>query len=102
KTPQAHSSLKGGKWDKKRFMGTELAGKTLGIIGLGNIGKIVAARAQGLAMKVIAYDPFLTKEAAQKAGIELGTLDDIFTRADFVTVHTPLTDETRGIVGAAA
>jgi D-3-phosphoglycerate dehydrogenase len=102
KIPQAHAKLKDGKWDKKSFMGTELMGKTLGIIGLGNIGKIVAARALGLAMKVVAYDPFITKEVAQKAGIELGTLDDIFTRADFITVHTPLTEETRGIVGAAA
>ena len=102
KIPQAHAKLKNGVWDKKSFMGTELQGKTLGIIGLGNIGKIVAARAQGLAMKVVAYDPFITKEAAAKAGIEVGTLHEVFTRADFVTVHTPLTDETRGIVGTAA
>lgn len=102
KIPQAHAKLKAGKWDKKSFMGVELAGKTLGIIGLGNIGKIVASRANGLAMKVLAYDPFITKEVATRSGIELGTLDEIFTRADFITVHTPLTDETRGIVGAAA
>jgi len=102
KIPQAHARLKGGKWDKKSFMGVELAGKTLGIIGLGNIGKIVASRANGLAMKVLAYDPFITKEVAARAGIELGTLEEIFHRADFITVHTPLTDETRGIVGAAA
>jgi D-3-phosphoglycerate dehydrogenase len=102
KIPQAHAKLKGGKWDKKSFMGVELAGKTLGIIGLGNIGKIVASRANGLAMKVLAYDPFITKEVATRSGIELGTLDEIFTRADFITVHTPLTDETRGIVGEAA
>jgi D-3-phosphoglycerate dehydrogenase / 2-oxoglutarate reductase len=102
KIPQAHAKLKGGKWDKKSFMGVELAGKTLGIIGLGNIGKIVASRANGLAMKVLAYDPFITRDVATRAGIELGTLDEIFQRADFITVHTPLTDETRGIVGAAA
>jgi D-3-phosphoglycerate dehydrogenase len=102
KTPQAHSSLKGGKWDKKRFMGTELAGKTFGIIGLGNIGKIVAARAVGLAMKVVAYDPFLSKDVAARAGIELASLDEVFRRSDFVTVHTPLTDATRGIIGAEA
>lgn len=102
KTPQAHAKLKNGVWDKKSFMGVELQGKTLGVIGLGNIGKIVASRALGLAMKVVAYDPFITKEAAAKAGIELGSLDDVFTRADFLTVHTPLTEETRGIVGAAA
>ncbi len=102
KIPQAHSKLKGGKWDKKSFMGVELAGKTLGIIGLGNIGKIVASRAIGLAMKVIAYDPFISKEIAMKAGIELGTLDEVFQRADFITVHTPMTEETRGIIGEAA
>ncbi len=102
KIPQAHGKLKNGIWDKKSFMGVELAGKTLGVIGLGNIGKIVASRAIGLAMKVIAYDPFISKEVAGKAGIELGSLDDVFRRADFITVHTPLTDETRGIVGEAA
>ncbi len=102
KIPQAHGKLKGGKWDKKSFMGVELAGKTLGVIGLGNIGKIVASRALGLAMKVVAYDPFISKEVASKAGIELGTLDEVFQRADFVTVHTPLTDETQGIIGEAA
>lgn len=102
KIPQAHAKLKGGKWDKKSFMGVELAGKTLGVIGLGNIGKIVASRAVGLAMKVVAYDPFITREVALKAGIELGTLEDVFRQADFLTVHTPLTEETRGIVGEAA
>jgi D-3-phosphoglycerate dehydrogenase len=102
KIPQAHSKLKDGKWDKKSFMGVELAGKTLGVIGLGNIGKIVALRAVGLAMKVVAYDPFISKEVASNAGIELGTLDEVFQRADFITVHTPLTDETRGIVGETA
>jgi D-3-phosphoglycerate dehydrogenase len=102
KIPQAHAKLKGGKWDKKSFMGAELAGKTLGVIGLGNIGKIVASRAQGLAMKVVAYDPFITKEVASRAGIELATLDEVFERSDFVTVHTPLTDETRGVIGQSA
>ncbi len=102
KIPQAHSKLKGGVWDKKSFMGVELAGKTLGVIGLGNIGKIVASRGLGLAMKVIAYDPFITREMAAKAGIELATLDDVIRQADFITVHTPLTEETRGIIGEAA
>ncbi len=102
KVPQAHSKLKGGNWDKKSFMGTELAGKTLGIIGLGNIGKIVGSRAQGLAMKVVAYDPFITREVATRAGIELATLDEVFERADFITVHTPMTEETRGIIGQPA
>ena len=90
KIPQTHAKLKAGVWDKKSGMGIELQGKTLGVIGLGNIGRIVAQRAIGLAMKVVAYDPFLTKDAAAKAGIELGTLDDVFTRADFITVHTSL------------
>ncbi|MEP7270984.1 MAG: phosphoglycerate dehydrogenase [Acidobacteriota bacterium] len=102
KIPQASSTLKSGKWDKKRFMGTELNGKTLGIIGLGNIGKIVASRAIGLSMKVAAYDPFLTREVAVKAGIELMPLDDLFRRSDFITVHTPLSETTRGIIGAEA
>jgi len=102
KIPQATATLKAGKWDKKRFMGTELCGKTLGIIGLGNIGKIVASRATGLSLKVIAYDPFLSKEMASKVGVEVVTLDELCARADFVTVHTPLTDETRGIIGEAA
>ncbi|MGH9852818.1 MAG: phosphoglycerate dehydrogenase [Blastocatellia bacterium] len=102
KIPQAHGKLKSGVWDKKSFMGAELAGKTLGVIGLGNIGKIVASRAVGLAMKVVAYDPFITKEVAARAGIELATLDEVFERSDFVTVHTPMTEETRGIIGQSA
>jgi D-3-phosphoglycerate dehydrogenase len=100
--PQAAAKLKAGKWDKKSFMGTELNTKTLGIIGLGNIGRIVASRGQGLGMKVIAYDPFLTRDAAQRSGVEMVTLDELFSRSDFITVHTPLTDETRGIIGQAA
>jgi D-3-phosphoglycerate dehydrogenase len=102
KIPQAHGKLKSGVWDKKSFMGAELAGKTLGVIGLGNIGKIVASRAVGLAMKVVAFDPFITKEVATRAGIELATLDEVFERSDFVTVHTPMTEETRGIIGQSA
>jgi D-3-phosphoglycerate dehydrogenase len=102
KTPQAHASLKSGRWDKKRFIGTELCGKTLGVIGLGNIGKIVAVRALGLAMKVIAFDPYLTREIAAQSGIEMVSLEDLFRRSDFITVHTPLTDATRGIIGAEA
>lgn len=102
KIPQAHSSMKAGKWDKKKFMGVELRGKTLGIVGFGNIGKIVAQGAVGLGMKVLAYDPFLSKDVAARASVEVVSLDDICTRSDFVTVHTPLTDETRGIIGEAA
>jgi D-3-phosphoglycerate dehydrogenase len=102
KIPQAHSSMKAGKWDKKKFMGIELRGKTLGIVGFGNIGKIVAQGATGLGMKVLAFDPFLSKELAARMGVEVVNLDEICTRSDFVTVHTPLTDETRGIIGEAA
>ena len=100
--PQATASMKSGKWDKKSFSGTELFEKTLGIVGLGNIGRIVADRAQGLRMKVIGYDPFLSKEAAERIGVELVSLDDLYRRADMITIHTPLTDDTRGLVGTAA
>lgn len=100
--PAANAAIKAGKWDRSKFTGTEVCNKTLGVIGLGNIGRIVADRAQGLKMKVIGYDPILTAEAAARIGVELVSLDEIFARADFVTVHTPLTDDTRGIVGAEA
>jgi D-3-phosphoglycerate dehydrogenase len=100
--PQATASMKAGKWDKKRFQGSELFDKTLGVVGLGNIGRIVADRALGLKMKVIAYDPFLSSDAALRLGVESVTLDDIWRRADMITLHTPLTDETRGLIGPAA
>src|SRR5262249_40555474 len=80
----------------------EVCGKTLGVVGMGNIGRIVADRAQGLKMKVIGFDPIMTREAADRIGIELVGLDELFRRADFITVHTPLTDDTRGIIGKAA
>jgi len=102
KIPQAHSSMKAGKWEKKKFMGLELRGKTLGIVGFGNIGKIVAQGAVGLGMKVLAFDPFLSKEVAARMGVEVVAFDEICTRSDFVTVHTPLTEETRGIIGESA
>lgn len=102
KIPQAHSSMKAGKWEKKKFMGLELRGKTLGIVGFGNIGKIVAQGAGGLGMKVLAFDPFLSKEVAARMGVEVVAFDEICTRSDFVTVHTPLTEETRGIIGESA
>ncbi len=98
--PQATASMRAGKWDKKKFQGTELFEKTLGVVGLGNIGRLVAERATGLKMKVIAFDPFLGEEAAQRVGAELVTLDQLFTRSDFITVHTPLTAETKGLIGA--
>ena len=100
--PQASASLRAGKWERSKFTGVEVCGKTLGIVGVGNIGSVVADRAQGLKMKVIAYDPYLTSEAAARSGIELTTLDDLYARADFISVHTPLTAETRGLIGQEA
>src|SRR5882762_9365407 len=100
--PQGNSSLKSGKWERKRFIGVELQGKTLGIIGLGRIGRVVAQRARAFGMSVVAYDPFVAPEQARDLEIELAPLDDVFARADFLTVHTPLTPETRGIVGREA
>ncbi len=100
--PAADRSTQAGKWEKSRFMGVELSAKTLGIIGCGNIGAIVADRAQGLKMRVIAFDPFLSPERALELGVERVALDELFARADFITLHTPLTDATRGIIDAAA
>lgn len=92
--PQAHISTTASKWEKSKFMGTEISGKKLGIIGCGNIGAIVADRAQGLKMKVMGYDPFLTDERAKKLGIEKVELDELLEKADFISLHTPLTDAT--------
>ena len=100
--PQADASLHAGKWERGKFEGTEICNKTLGIIGLGNIGTIVAERAQGLRMRIIAFDPFITAEAAARLRVEIVSLDELYARADFITVHTPLTPETRGLVNAAA
>jgi D-3-phosphoglycerate dehydrogenase len=100
--PQAAASTKAGLWEKNRFLGVELMGKALGIIGLGRIGSAVAERARHFGMNVLAYDPYFTPEAAREIGIEMLALDEIFPRADFITVHTPLTEETRGIINAAA
>jgi D-3-phosphoglycerate dehydrogenase / 2-oxoglutarate reductase len=96
--PAADSSTQAGKWEKNRFMGVELTSKTLGLIGAGNIGSIVADRALGLRMKVVAYDPFLTTERALDLGVEKAELDELLARADFITLHTPLTDQTRNIL----
>ncbi len=96
--PEADASTQQGKWEKNRFMGVEVTGKTLGLIGAGNIGSIVADRALGLKMKVVAFDPFLTPERAIDMGVEKVTLDDLLARADFITLHTPLTDQTRNIL----
>jgi D-3-phosphoglycerate dehydrogenase len=100
--PQADQSTQAGKWEKNRFMGVELAGKTLGLIGCGNIGSIVADRAHGLKMKVAAYDPFLSPERAVELGVDKVELDQLLARADFITLHTPLTDQTRGILSREA
>lgn len=100
--PEASQSTHAGKWEKSRFMGVELTNKTLGLIGCGNIGTIVADRAQGLKMKVLAYDPFLSQERADKLGVTKVELDELFPAADFITLHVPLTDKTRGIISAEA
>jgi len=100
--PAANASTHAGKWEKSRFMGVELMGKTLGVIGCGNIGAIVADRAQGLKMKVVAFDPYLTEDRAQTLGVEKVELDVLLARADFISLHTPLTDHTRNIIGADA
>ena len=100
--PQADRSTHAGKWEKSKFMGVEVTGKTLGIIGCGNIGSIVAERAVGLRMKVAAFDPFLSADRAKALGVDKVELDELFARADFITLHTPLTNETRDILNAAA
>jgi D-3-phosphoglycerate dehydrogenase len=98
--PQADASTQAGKWEKNRFMGVEITNKTLGVIGCGNIGSIVANRAIGLKMKVVAYDPFLSPERARDLGVEKVELDELARRADFVTLHTPLTDKTSNMIDA--
>jgi D-3-phosphoglycerate dehydrogenase len=100
--PQADASTQAGKWEKNRFMGVEITGKTLGVIGCGNIGSIVADRAIGLRMKVIAYDPFLSPDRALEIGVEKVDLPELIRRADFITLHTPLTEKTKNILGAEA
>jgi len=100
--PQASQSTKAGKWEKSRFMGTELTGKCLGLVGCGNIGSIVADRAQGLRMRVVGYDPYLSEENAKRMGVEKVDLDELLRRADFISIHTPMTAATRNIIGADA
>ena len=96
--PQATASLKAGKWEKSKFMGTEIFNKTLGIIGIGNIGTIVADRARGLKMKVIGYDPYISEESALKKGIKLVSFDELLKQSDFITIHTPLTNSTKNLI----
>ncbi|MBT7505091.1 MAG: phosphoglycerate dehydrogenase [Rhodospirillales bacterium] len=100
--PQANQSTHAGKWEKSRFMGVELMNKVLGVIGCGNIGAIVADRAQGLKMRVLAYDPYLAPERARELGVEKCDLERLLSSADFISLHTPMTDATRGIIDAAA
>ncbi len=97
--PQSNSSLRSGKWERKNFQGTELSGKTLGLIGLGKIGKEVAIRSKAFGMKVITYDPLLSKESANEIGVELVNLDSVFTNSDIISVHTPLNDITKHLLG---
>ncbi len=99
---QANDSLKAGRWDRNKFTGTQLGGKTLGIVGLGRVGLAVARRAQGFDMKVVGFDPFLSAERAAEHGIEsVSPLDDLWGRCDYITLHTPLTAETQHLIGAA-
>jgi D-3-phosphoglycerate dehydrogenase len=100
--PEADRSTQAGKWEKNKFMGVEITAKTLGIIGCGNIGSIVAERALGLKMKVVAFDPYLSPERAVDIGVEKVELDELLKRADFITLHTPLTDKTKNIIDATA
>ncbi len=100
--PQAVASLKSGKWNRQAFTGVEVCNKTLGVVGLGNVGRIVAERALGLRMKVLGYDPFIPAEVAARMGVETVSLDEIYRRSDFITVHVPLIDETRGLINRDA
>ena len=99
--PQAHASMREGKWDRKSFMGAELRGKTLGVVGFGRIGRAVAKRALAFEMNVITFDPYIPADVAADLGAELVSLDDLYARADFITLHTLLTDETREMINAA-
>ncbi|MFZ5471993.1 MAG: phosphoglycerate dehydrogenase [Myxococcota bacterium] len=99
---QATASIKGGRWEKKKFQGRELFNKTLGVIGIGNIGSVVVDRCLGMKMKVIAYDPFISPEAAKRMGCELVTLDEVLRRADYVSIHVPLTEQTKNLVNKDA
>ena len=98
--PQATASVKAGKWEKKKFQGRELCGKTLGVVGIGNIGSVVVERCRAMKMRVIAYDPFISAEAAARLGVEQVSLDELWAQADVVSLHVPLTEQTRNLVDA--
>ncbi|HEY6169255.1 MAG TPA: phosphoglycerate dehydrogenase, partial [Verrucomicrobiae bacterium] len=103
KVPQAHATMVEGKWDRKQFQGVELAGKTLGVLGMGRIGSEVAKRALAFGMRVVGYDPFLTEARAKALGIEMASeLDAVYREADFITIHMPVTEQTRGMLNAGA
>ena len=102
KIPQAHASMKSGQWNRKDFQGVELCNKTLGILGMGRIGSEVARRAIGFGMRVLAYDPYLALSRAKALQVELVELDELYARSDFITVHMPMSEETRGLINAAA
>ena len=97
--PRADASLRDGRWERRQFMGTEVTGKTLGVIGMGRIGREVAHRARGLQMRVLAYDPYVSSEQAERLGVEMCELEDVLCGADFITVHVPLTEATRNLIG---
>src|SRR5215218_780674 len=100
--PQAHAALKAGRWERSRWEGVELADKTLGIVGLGRIGKLVADRAKAFGMRLIAFDPFVSAERGRQLGVELLPLDQVVAESDFLTLHLPKTAETKGIIGSDA
>ncbi len=100
--PQAHASVTSGKWERSKFQGTELSGKILGIVGLGNIGSIVAEKAVGLGLTVIAHDPYASEEAARRLGVKLVSFDELLEQADIITLHVPLTENTKGLIGSKA
>lgn len=99
--PQAHQSIQEGRWDRKSFTGIQLLDKTVGIIGVGRVGSNVAKRLQAFNMRTIGYDPYITEERAKELGVELVDLDTLLGESDYITLHTPLTEETRGMIGAA-
>ncbi|MCX6378082.1 MAG: phosphoglycerate dehydrogenase, partial [Armatimonadetes bacterium] len=101
KIPQADASLRAGKWERKKFVGTEIYGKTVGVIGLGKIGRNVAQRMKSFETTIVAFDPFATEEGARRIGAELVTLDTLLERSDFITIHVPLNNATRGMIGSA-
>jgi D-3-phosphoglycerate dehydrogenase len=99
--PQAHAALRDGRWERGRFQGAELYGKTLGIVGLGRVGALVAQRCNAFGMRLLAYDPFVSRERAAQMGVELASLAEVLGRADVITIHLPKTPETTGLIGEA-